>query len=206
MKYISTPIYGSGQRLDNAAYNAQNWWNSVEWTSQTNVEVNIGVQIGANVKVNSLINVKAEGGLIVNKLVDIKADAMHMDRRKVNFGFEVGEDNYYVQKNYLNIGIEAGIPKTSLTFNPGYDYTQTEKYYNGFYGPRTVNTETSSGWFGNIKLSPFKSQATQPVLTNKPSAKVGVNTEKKFYGLDVSAGLKVIFGVKAQFKIGFQKK
>jgi hypothetical protein len=36
--------------------------------------------------------------------------------------------------------------------------------------------------------------------------KAGVNTEKKFYGLDVSAGAKLIFGVKVQFKIGFQKK
>jgi len=51
-----------------------------------------------------------------------------------------------------------------------------------------------------------RSKATEPVLTNKPSAKVGVNTEKKFYGLDVSAGVKIIFGVKVQFKIGFQQK
>jgi hypothetical protein len=38
------------------------------------------------------------------------------------------------------------------------------------------------------------------------SAKAGVNTEKKFYGLDVGASAKLIFGVKIQFKIGFQKK
>lgn len=102
--------------------------------------------------------------------------------------------------------VEAGIPKTALTANFGYDYIQTEKYYNGYYGPRTVDTETSQGWNGNLKLTPFKSKASEPVLTNNPSAKVGVNTEKKFYGLDVSAGVKIIFGVKVQFKIGFQQK
>jgi RHS repeat-associated protein len=153
---VVNPIYGKGQKLDNALYNTQNWWNSVEFTSQTNVEVNIGVQAGVNVKVNNFINLKAEGGLVVNKLLDIKADAYHMDRAKISYGFEVGEAHYYLQKNFLNIGIEAGIPKTALTGNLGYDYIQTEKYYNGYYGPRTIDTETSKGWNGNLKFSPFK--------------------------------------------------
>ena len=129
-----------------------------------------------------------------------------MGRAKINYGFEVGEDHNYLQKNYLNIGIEAGISKTALTANLGYDYIQTEKYYNGYYGPRTVDTETSKGWNGNLKLSPFKSKETQPILTNSLAAKVGVNTEKKFYGLDVGASVKLIFGLKVQFKIGLQKK
>lgn len=57
-----------------------------------------------------------------------------------------------------------------------------------------------------MEIQEIKSKPIEPVLTNKPSAKVGANTEKKFYGLDVTAGVKIIFGVKVQFKIGFQKK
>ena len=203
---VVNPIYGSGLKLDNTIYNAQSIWNSVEFTSQTNIEVNVGLQAGVNFKVNNFINLKAEGGLITNKLIDFKADAYHIERSKVNFGFEIGQDNFYLQKNYLNIGIEAGISKTALSANLGYDYIETEKYYNGFYGPRTVAYETNKGWNGNMKLSPFKSKETQPLLTNNLSGKVGVNTEKKFYGLDVGASVKLIFGVKCQMKIGFQKK
>ena len=201
---ISTPIYGP--QKPGFADNTANWWNSVEWTSQTNIEVTIGVQAGANIRINSLINAKVEGGLLQHTLFDFKADAMHMERTKINYGFEIEEGNYYLQKNYLNIGIEAGIPKTALTANIGYDYIQTQKYYHGYYGSVVVDAETSKGWNGNLKLNPFKSKETQPVLTNNPSAKIGINTEKKFYGLDVSAAAKLIFGVKVQFKIGFQKK
>jgi hypothetical protein len=194
--------YGNNSIVDRVAV----WVNSVEFTSQSNLEVTVGVQAGVNVKVNSFINLKAEGGILVNKLLDVKADAYHMERAKISYGFEVGEDHNYLQKNFVNIGLEAGIPKTVLTGNLGYDYVETEKYYNGYYGPITVDTETSQGWNGNLKLSKFKSKDTGPVITNKPSAKVGVNTEKKFYGLDVSASVRLIFGVKGQFKIGFQKK
>jgi hypothetical protein len=198
--------WGVKKAVDNNIINPVNgWWNSVEFTSQTNIEATVGVQAGFTAKVNEFVNVKVEAGATVNKIFEMKADAYDMGKAHIGYGlFEMDETNqYHLQSNFLNISIEAGIPKTVLTGVYGYDYKETEKYYNGFSGQGIVDNQVSSGWNGNVKLKPFKAASK---IVDKPSGKIGFNNEKKFYGLDVSAGARLIFGVKVQFKIGFQKK
>lgn len=117
------------------------------------------------------------------------------------------DDNiYHIQRNFVIGTIEVGIPSTSLTGTLGYDYYAKQKYYNWYNGPTTVDEEVSKGPNGNLKLTPFKPKEFSPTLFNKPSATIGVNVEKKFYGLDLSAGIKLLFGIKIQMKIGLQEK
>ena len=193
-------------KIKSAKQRFMRWWNSVELTSQTNVEVNVGLQAGVNIKVNSLVNLKVEGGTDVNKLVDFRADAFHMENAQANIGFEKSLDNNNLQKSFLNVGLEAGIPKTKLTGSFGYDYNETEKYYFGYNGPRILDVKTSKGSNGNVKLTPFKTKASEAAITNKTSAKFTSNAEKNFYGLDLSGSIKALFGVKFQLKMGLQKK
>jgi hypothetical protein len=203
---VTNPIFGpSSSAFTRGLNSAKNWWNSVEWTSQTHLEASVGVQIGVTAKINSLVNVKAEAGLFVNKILDFKADAYDMGAAKLNYGlFEMDELNrYHLQSNFLNISIEAGIPKTALTGILGYDYKKTDKYYYGMYGPQVVDSEISKGWNGNIKLKKFEAKSK---IIDTPSGKIGGNNEKKFYGLDVSVGVRLILGVKGSFRIGFQGK
>ena len=195
-------------KVINTARAVKSWWNSVELVDQTSVEGDVGIQGGVDVRINSIFKAKIEGGVNVNTIFRIKTDALHMDRSTVNYGlFEQSDDNFHIQRNYVNIGIEAGIPKNdNTTPTIGWDYYETQKYYNGYYGPQTVEATSSSGFNGNLKLKQFNSGSTEPVIINKFSGKAGVNTEKKFYGLDISVSVKMLLGVKLQIKMGFQKK
>ena len=182
--------------------------NKYEFTSQTNLEFNVGVQAGATIKLNSLVNGKLQAGFDVTKFVDLKLDAFHMESAKLNFGLEKSDDNNYLSTNSLNVGLEISAKDFSVnkTFNVGYDYYQVNKFYISFYGPRSIDSEISKGWFGNLKLSKFKSKPSNISVVNDPSAKVGFNKEKKFYGVDFSGDIKAIFGVKFQLKMGVSEK
>ena len=185
-----------------------NFSNKYEFTSQTNLELNVGVQAGVTIKLNSLVNGKLHAGFDVTKFVDLKLDAFHMESAKLNFGLSKSDDNNYLSTNSLNVGLEISAKDFSLnkTFNFGYDYNQVNKFYIGFYGPRSIDSEISQGWFGNLKLSKFKSKPSNISVVNNPSAKVGFNKEKKFYGIDLSGDIKAIFGIKFQLKMGVSEK
>jgi len=182
--------------------------NKYEFTSQTNLEFNVGVQAGATIKLNSLVNGKLQAGFDVTKFVDLKLDAFHMESAKLNFGLSKSDDNNYLSTNSLNVGLEISAKDFSVnkTFNVGYDYYQVNKFYISFYGPRSIDSEISKGWFGNLKLSKFKSKPSNISVVNNTSAKVGFNKEKKFYGVDFSGDIKAIFGIKFQLKMGVNEK
>lgn len=113
------------------------------------------------------------------------------------------EDHDYLSTNYLNAGLEFSGKDFSLqrSFNFGYDYNQVNKFYLGFNGPISIDKEISECFNGNLKLTKFKSSPSNISAVNKPSAKIGFNNEKKFYSIDLSGDIKVIFGVKFQLKM-----
>ena len=119
-----------------------NFSNKYEFTSQTNLELNVGVQAGVTIKLNSLVNGKLHAGFDVTKFVDLKLDAFHMESAKLNFGLSKSDDNNYLSTNSLNVGLEISAKDFSLnkTFNFGYDYNQVNKFYIGFhYCPTKIN-------------------------------------------------------------------
>lgn len=81
------PITKIKTKIKKAIHDTKKFLSTLEFTSQTNVTADMGMQAGFEFNVDELVNIKLEGGYGVNKIFEGKVDAFHVDKAKIDYGF-----------------------------------------------------------------------------------------------------------------------
>lgn len=171
----------------------------ISFVAEGEVKFSAGVQLGIHANVGSLIDISVEGGL---KTVDVI-----QGKASISDGFTgtVFSNNNPQEHNFANV--QASIVNPNIGIGIGVDRVNNTE--NSFYGPRITDGHTL--WKGQV---PFKTWGNSGIARNSSSIlnrSVGVNLGgeqtsdgKKFIGLNIGAGIKVILGIDFSLKLGFK--
>ena len=166
-----------------------------EYVVEGKVKVSAGAQIGIKGTWFGLEG-KAEAGLLTFDLYEAKYDFIKMK----------GSHGRSEKRIHNFIGFSGTLFSEKLSIGGKYDYTflYDINYYGGI---GMVKDSDTHDWTVNL---PLKSFGPKINLSPRIDARLKVNrtaqvaNNKQFYGIDVGAGVKFIFGVDIKLKLGLK--